>query len=122
VRSAISEVLDVHADVDAIVCVDVRTGSVVDASRREGAAEDAADLAAVVAAEVCVVPVLDGDEDDTVIAREAVVVSEAGVHAMAAMPAVPGRGVVATARGTTNVALLLASLRRVAIGAAPEAR
>lgn len=120
-RLSISEVLVAHAEVDALACVDLRTGAVLVASTRGASATSAVEIAALVAAQVSVVPRLDAGVDEVEDAREVVVVSDSAVHAFARAPRAHC-GVVAVARAGMNVALLLESVRGVADGLTEEPR
>ena len=119
---SISDVLRAHAEVQALACVDLESGAVLVASTRDGTWSDAVEIAAQVAAEICVVPSADASLDEAVPAREAVVVSETGVHAFARPTQRPDLAVVAIARPGMNVALLLASVRGVAAAMVAEMR
>jgi len=108
--------LRAHEELDALAWVDLKSGTVMNASTRTGASSEALELAAVVASELCGAPRMDArpDQEPDDGAREVLVVSGSTIHAFARPQGASNRVVVGVAGGAANVALLLASVRSVA--------
>ncbi len=106
----IEHALATHADLDGLAWVDIKTGSVVRLVARDAESRAALDMAAQAAPQLCVVPRMNAVDDDGC-AEEAIAASDTKVYLFAPARARPCVAVVAVARRTSNVALLLASVR-----------
>ena len=108
--------IPLHADtgIEVLACVDLSSGVVLDSSARDERTRETIDLAVMAACQLSVGPRPDAagasDED----AREALIVSERGIHALARSERHPDRVVVAVAHPGSNVALVLATVRSIA--------
>jgi hypothetical protein len=104
-----------HADagIQMLACVDLASGVVLDSSTRGGEASDALDFAAEAVCQLSTSPRVDvGSAPPD--AREAFIVSDRAIHALARSERNPDRVIVAVAPSGANVALVMATIRSLA--------
>jgi hypothetical protein len=112
-ESAMAAALDRAPGVAAVACMDGRAGLVLGLSVRGHVPHELVELAALSAPELCSAPQPDPGSPDEA-CPDALVTSDAWVHAYARVPERPELVVMGLADRTTNVGLLRAWLGEVA--------
>ncbi len=122
-QRAMADALEAQPEVDFIACVDLPSGRVLAAEAKHGRSCDTLALLAMASSQLCLAPALDGplggpleggDDSEARLAREALVVSSACVHAFVVSARAKHLAIVGAANAQANVALLLALLRCLA--------
>jgi hypothetical protein len=113
--------ISVHVDsgIRMVACVDLSSGVVLDSSMDEDDPSGALDLAAQAVCQLSTSPRAEVGAAADPDAREALIVSDRAIHALARSDRHPDRIVVAVAPPSANVALVLAAVRSMAETLAP---
>ncbi len=115
-NAEMARLLGAEAELDALACVDLRTGAVLSWSTRDEASRRTLEVAAQAASQLCLAPPLDTRGEGDARVRETLIVSDSAVHVFALSISRPGCAFVGVARGGANVGLVMASVRSLAVG------